>query len=78
MRKLEQRKIEDDAQLDKRIDPSKRRQLFEAAKYRDKEYKELKKQRLSIIKKERIINNSYPDGILGVDSPEREDMSLNY
>jgi len=78
MSQLEKRQIEDDAEYQKRILPSKRRQLYEAAKYREKEYKKLKNERLGIIKQERIIANAYPNGILGVDSPDRPDLSSHY
>ncbi|CAG9311821.1 unnamed protein product [Blepharisma stoltei] len=78
MSQLEKRRLEDDTEYNKRILPSKRRQLYEAAKYREKEYKKLKNERLAIIKKERIISNAYPNGILGVDSPDRPDLSSHY
>ena len=51
------------------MSPSKRRQLSSNSKSMQLKYNELKKERLSSIKKQRVIKNIFPNGILGVDSP---------
>ena len=71
---LEQQRIKDDQEFVKVIPPSKRRQLFEAEKHRNKVYSKLKNQKLSETKKERVIHNEYRNGILGVNITERNDL----
>lgn len=62
----------------KLMGPTKRKQLFEAEKQRMKVYSELKKEKLNEVKLDRIVKWGYPEGILGVDSPERPEKSPFY
>lgn len=76
--KIEEEKKEIIKESGKIIPPSKRKQLFEAEKHRNKVHSDLKTQKLLILKKQRIIKGEYPLGILGIDSPSRPDKSPNY
>lgn len=63
---IETQKKKDELEYIKTIPPSKRRQLFEAEKHRNKVYSELKQQKLTETKRDRILQNEYRSGIIGV------------
>ena len=72
LHQLENQKTKDDLEYRKTIPPSKRRQLFEAERHREKMYTKLKNQKLQEIKKQRIINNAYRSGALGINLFEND------
>lgn len=76
MQKIEQElKGIKEAQYD-RLPPNRRKQLFEGEKKREQQLKKLKEEKAMITKQNRIIKSGYPEGILGVDSPNLPDTKL--
>jgi hypothetical protein len=78
MKEIEKEQKKAESNYSKLLSPSKRKQLFEAEKERLKKYSELKKARLEEVKNSRIVTIGYPEGILGVDSPQRPEVSPYY
>lgn len=78
MRELDEQNRRDYEEYIKLISPKKRKQLFEAEKQRKKVYSELKNEKLLDVKRQRIVAYAYPQGILGVDHPDRGDFSPLY
>lgn len=75
---LEEIQKKSETEYTKPMGPAKRKQLFEAEKHRIKVLNELKKEKMNEVKLNRIIQGAYPEGILGVDSPERPEKSAFY
>lgn len=68
LQSLESQRKKDEQEILKVIPPSKRRQLFEAEKHRNKQYLNLKHEKILETKKERVICSEYRSGVLGVNS----------
>lgn len=66
--RLHQKKSLCEAQESKVLPPKKKKELFESIKNYQEEINALKKQKLEIIKKNRILEKGYPNGVLGVPS----------
>lgn len=71
---LEEKRIKDAQEYLKVIPPSKRKQLFEAEKHRNKEYLKLKHEKIRETKKERVLSSGYRSGVLGVDLGRRDQI----
>lgn len=69
---LEQQQAKDEQEARKIISPGKRRQLFEAEKYRNQVYAKTKHEKLDETKKDRVVRNEYRSGVLGVSVTERK------
>lgn len=69
---LEEKRTKDAQEYLKVIPPSKRRQLFEAEKHRNREYLKLKHQKIRETKKERVLSSEYRSGVLGVEIGRRD------
>lgn len=68
---MEKDKVKSNEEYMKIIPPSRRRQLFEAEKHRNKEFLKLKHDKILETKKQRVLSNEYKSGILGVNPTER-------
>lgn len=73
---MEKERARDNLEYMKTIPPSKRKQLFEAEKHRNKQYLKLKHDKIEETKKERVLTNGFRSGVLGVNITERS--TINY
>jgi hypothetical protein len=78
MKAIDEQKSKSSQEYLQIMPPNKRKQLFEAEKFRNKTFSDLKIKKSMEIKKQRIIENEYKSGVLGYDSPDRLDDSLYY